>query len=300
VVLVAGAMWWLGLPGSSSVATVPETTGTAVPDTAPHGGSSLTANLYFTPSDHTGECDEVGAVARAITVDDEPAAAAALTALTAGPNPAEREEGWASWFSDETASMVRSVRVDGGTASVDLSGDLPSIVPGAASGCGAMQLFAQMDATAKQFPDVARTVYSLDGDVDAFYAWLKMDTPDLDLDWGGAAVEPPNSGKVHADGYQAFVDEHQPSWAYVPEEAAIALLGQSIQGDPPVTIESEPGQGDQTTVNVSREVPGMRAIRRYTLTFDPPTSGPLVLVDAQVRWWCQDPQRGSTDQRPCS
>jgi hypothetical protein len=100
----------------------------------------------------------------------------ALTALLAGPTSEERAQGLESWFSAETADALRSVALSGGVARVDLR-DLRDLIPGASSSCGSAVLLGQLDATVTQFPGVTRAVYSLDGDVDAFYEWLQLDPP---------------------------------------------------------------------------------------------------------------------------
>lgn len=42
----------------------------------------------------------------------------------------------------------------------------------------ALTLLAQLDGTAKQFSSVDEAIYSLNGDVDAFYRWLQMVPPE--------------------------------------------------------------------------------------------------------------------------
>jgi hypothetical protein len=100
----------------------------------------------------------------------------ALAALLRGPTPAERRLGYGGWFSQRTAGMLRSVRLERGVAYVDFR-DLRPVIPNASSSCGSALLLAQLDRTTKQFPAVRRTVYSIGGSRRAFYEWLQLSAP---------------------------------------------------------------------------------------------------------------------------
>ena len=81
----------------------------------------------------------------------------ALGALLAGPTAAERETGLASAI--PAGTDLRSVAVDGGTATVDLTGTFET-------GGGSLSMaarLAQVTYTLTQFPTVSRVVYELDG-----------------------------------------------------------------------------------------------------------------------------------------
>lgn len=153
-------------------------------DDADDGGSSDEADagdrsahdlqVFFTNTS-LGDAGQVYPVARTTTDDDLPAAA--LRALLAGPTAEERDEGYSSWFSAETAGLLRSVRIDDGTAKVDLDGRLPTVIPNASTSAGSLTLLAELDATLEQFDEVSATEYALDGDVAAFYEWLQLAPP---------------------------------------------------------------------------------------------------------------------------
>lgn len=102
--------------------------------------------------------------------------AGALRALLAGPTRAERRAGYGGWFSPKTAGSLRSVRLAGSTAFVDFH-DFSRTIPNASTSCGSALLLAQLDRTARQFPAVARAIYSFDGSRRAFYEWLQRATP---------------------------------------------------------------------------------------------------------------------------
>jgi hypothetical protein len=56
--------------------------------------------------------------------------------------------------------------------------DLRPLLPTAGSSAGTAAFLAELDTTFKQFSTVRRTVYSLDGDVAAFYEWLQLSPPE--------------------------------------------------------------------------------------------------------------------------
>jgi spore germination protein GerM len=103
-------------------------------------------------------------------------ATAAMTQLLAGPTAAERNAGYSSWFSSQTAGMLRVIRISGGTAHADFR-DFRLIIPNASSSAGSKALLDELDATLKQFPTVHSTVYSFNGNVAAFYEWLQRVPP---------------------------------------------------------------------------------------------------------------------------
>jgi hypothetical protein len=58
--------------------------------------------------------------------------------------------------------------------------DFSGIIPNASSSFGSAALMAELDGTLKQFSSVRSTVYSFDGNVDAFYLWLQLTPPTTD------------------------------------------------------------------------------------------------------------------------
>lgn len=137
--------------------------------------STVTVSVYF----HKGQATDpaqVVAVTRAVPRSGD-IPSATLGQLLAGPTAAERNAGYSSWFSQETAQMLRGTRISNGTAYADF-GDLRTVIPNASSSYGSGMLLAELDATLRQFPNVHSTVYSLNGDVAAFYEWLQRVPPD--------------------------------------------------------------------------------------------------------------------------
>jgi hypothetical protein len=151
---------------------LPPTTTTTITTTSP--GATVTVKLFF----HKGSPGDPATVAPVDRSVPETAmvATAALRELLSGPTAGERAAGYWSPFSAVTAGQLRGVRVDGGVAYADFH-DFSRIVPNASSSFGSAALLAELDATVKQFGTVKSTVYSFDGDVDAFYEWLQLAPP---------------------------------------------------------------------------------------------------------------------------
>ena len=95
-----------------------------------------------------------------------------------GPTPAERAAGLSSWFSPETAGMLRSVDLDpDGSAVVDFDPALMATIPNASTSAGSALLLAQLDATVLGVDGVERVEYRAGGSCSAFYEWLQMACP---------------------------------------------------------------------------------------------------------------------------
>lgn len=173
VIIVAGILFLVsrdqpGIPGAA-----PPITTTITTTTAP-SPATMAVTVYF----HKGAADDPTRVVPVVrTVPrTEMVATAAVRELLGGPTASERAAGYRSQFSAATAGLLRGVRVDGGVAYVDFH-DFSRIIPSASSSFGSAALLAELDTTVKQFDSVRSTVYSFDGDIDAFYEWLQLSPP---------------------------------------------------------------------------------------------------------------------------
>lgn len=100
---------------------------------------------------------------------------ATLERLLEGPTAAERAAGLSSWFSDQTAGMLRGVHVDDqGRAVVDFQ-DFSSVISGASSAAGGRILLNELNHTVFQFDTVRSVEYRLEGSCDAFWNWLQSE-----------------------------------------------------------------------------------------------------------------------------
>lgn len=132
---------------------------------------TMTVTVYFS-QDGQEDCSAVEPIERVVPASTD-TATAALNQLFAGPTEAERGKGYNSWFSDETASILLSLHLDGSKAYVNLK-DIRPIIPGANSSCGSQMFFAQIEATLKNITPVDRVFYAIEGDPVAFYEWIQI------------------------------------------------------------------------------------------------------------------------------
>lgn len=104
------------------------------------------------------------------------APSAAVMELVRGPTPEEEAEGITSWFSPETADLVRAVSMGGdGQVLVDFHAELRDRAPGATSSMGAELVLMELNETLFQFPDVQSVEYTIDGSCEAFWNWLEYE-----------------------------------------------------------------------------------------------------------------------------
>lgn len=145
------------------------------PSPSPTGTPTAQTVEVFLGTGDPNDCSAVTSVER--RVDGEPGLDKAMRALMAGPTQEEKGRGLGGWFGDPTREMLIGARVAGGVAEVDFK-DLRTVIPNASSSCGSALLLAQLDGTAKQFDEVERTLYSIEGDATTFYEWLQRPVPD--------------------------------------------------------------------------------------------------------------------------
>lgn len=103
-----------------------------------------------------------------------------LRALFAGPNDAQQEAGFQSFFNSSTARILRSVKVVENVALVNLK-DLRTLIPNANSSCGSAQFLAQIENTLKQFPHVYQVYMAIDEDPSRIYEWLQLGCTEMNF-----------------------------------------------------------------------------------------------------------------------
>lgn len=140
----------------------------------PDGGRAVEVEVHFdAPGGEPGDTEPVRRTVAAPAVLE-----GAMLALLEGPTEQEQRAGHMSWFSSETAGLLRGVELDDGVATIDFDARLREVIPNASTSAGSAALLASLDATATQFPTVDAAVYALDGDVEAFYSWLQLVAPE--------------------------------------------------------------------------------------------------------------------------
>lgn len=118
------------------------------------------------------DCGEVFAVSRVVS-EEEPPARSVLEQLLQGPTVEEKNKGFSSFFSDNTWNFLKSVKIAGATAYVNLE-DLRSVIPNASSSCGSQSFLSEMKKTLTQFPEIKRVIFAINGRTNDFYEWLQI------------------------------------------------------------------------------------------------------------------------------
>ena len=120
------------------------------------------------------EFEEPRPVARIAAADDATARLdAALHGLIAGPTDAERNAGYISLFSEQTALTLLGVEIGpDGVAVVDFA-DLRVVMNNASTSSGSQILLAQLEATVFQIEEVTAVEYRIHGSCDTFWEWLQ-------------------------------------------------------------------------------------------------------------------------------
>ena len=154
-----------------------------------------TVLVYFNVGDG-GDCGEVAAFPREVPVDGA-TVEAALAELVAGPTAEEIAAGAGSFFSSDTADVVRTVTEgETGVLIVDFT-DLRFLIPNASTSCGSEALLAQLNYTVLQF--VPRVRYEIDGSCDIFSNWLQRECVEFTAD-GQVLVDIPTNERASGAG----------------------------------------------------------------------------------------------------
>lgn len=133
-------------------------------------------NVYFNNDSLTeGKtvCDAVFPLARS-SPSTTLVANAALEALFLGPTPEERLRGYRSFFSERTAGLLKRLKIEAGTAYVDLQ-DRRRELAGATSSCGSAEFFSQILRTLGEFPSIDRVIFAIEGNPEVFYDWMELE-----------------------------------------------------------------------------------------------------------------------------
>jgi spore germination protein GerM len=137
---------------------------------------TTTLTLYLGNSEKnpgSEDCTKVYKITRTVPKTSA-VATAALNALFAGVTDDEKSKKFESLFSKESADILKSVNIHDGAAYVNFHASVKQNVSSASSSCGRDMFFAQVDSTLKQFRNVKRVFYAIEGKPADFYAWMEM------------------------------------------------------------------------------------------------------------------------------
>jgi len=100
-------------------------------------------------------------------------AKASLESLFAGPTEVEKNQGYTSFFSPATKDILKSVKIIGGVAYVDLK-DMRQIIPNASASCGSAEFLSEINTTLKQFSTIKQVIVAIEGQPSTFYEWIQI------------------------------------------------------------------------------------------------------------------------------
>ncbi len=188
----------------------PTTTSVATSTTEP-GGQPV--DVFFAVGEGA-DCGAVQAFSRDI-FDPVDLYRSTFLLLVAGPSELETAAGAGSFFSAETADVIKSAVLTDGLLRVDFT-DIRTLIPNASTSCGSEALLAQLNGTAFQFPEVERTRFLIEGSCGDFANWLQRECFDTDRSGlqravpineqaGGAGCTPASTETLPAGRWYGFI-----------------------------------------------------------------------------------------------
>jgi hypothetical protein len=164
--------------------------------------------LFFgnTSLNRGGDCAAVFPVLRQVPhTYDLPRAV--LDQLFAGPTEEERQQGYVSPFSPETAGALKMIAIEGETAYLDLA-DIRSLMPSASASCGQQAFFAEVETTLRRVQPVQRVIYAIEGDPATFYEWMQLGCGEANDHCDRSPFEEQTNGMTPAEVVASFYTWH--------------------------------------------------------------------------------------------
>ncbi len=117
------------------------------------------------------DCGKVFATTRNVPKTKSPAKAA-LEELFKGVTDEEKAKNYESVFSAESTSILNRLNIKNGTAYVNFNSSIQTKVSSASANCARDMFFAQIEKTLKQFPNIKKVFYAIEGKPADFYDWI--------------------------------------------------------------------------------------------------------------------------------
>lgn len=140
------------------------------------GGGKTTLQLYFNNRNfdpNSEDCRKVYPVNREFDKVPENMALQAMMELLKGPSTEEVSQGYTSFFSEKTQLILKDLRTKDETAYVNFY-DFRSIIPNVSSSCGSAEFMAEIETTLKQFPNIKKVIFAIEGKPAVFYEWIQL------------------------------------------------------------------------------------------------------------------------------
>lgn len=140
------------------------------------GRGTTTVKVFFGNEKRNPNSDPCSLVypATRVVPKTQGVARAALEQLFMGPTEKEKAEGFHSWFTPASKSILKSVNIKNKTAYVNLKADTFSILSGNVStSCGGSQFMSEMETTLLQFPGIKKSSSPLTASRRSFTSFYK-------------------------------------------------------------------------------------------------------------------------------
>ncbi len=121
----------------------------------------------------TDDCGKVFVVTRSI-IKTKAVAKAALQELFKGVTDNEKAKNYESVFSAESSSILKNLNISKGSAFVNFNSSIEQSVSSASANCARDTFFSQIEKTLKQFPNIRKVFYAIDGKPADFYDWIRI------------------------------------------------------------------------------------------------------------------------------
>ncbi|MDD5627369.1 MAG: GerMN domain-containing protein [Patescibacteria group bacterium] len=138
--------------------------------------NKIILQLYFNNSNfnpNLEDCRKVYPVTREFDKIPENIALQSLTELLKGPSPEEISQGYISFFSEKTKLILKELKIKDETAYVNFY-DFRSIIPNVSASCGSAEFMAEIETTLKQFPNIKKVIFAIEGKPAVFYEWVQL------------------------------------------------------------------------------------------------------------------------------
>jgi spore germination protein GerM len=99
-------------------------------------------------------------------------AKAVLKELFKGVTNEEKAKNYESVFSAESSSILKGLNIKNGTAYINFSNNIQTTVGNASANCARDMFFAQIENTLKQFRNIKKVFYAIEGKPTDFYDWI--------------------------------------------------------------------------------------------------------------------------------
>ena len=130
------------------------------------------------------DCNRVFPLERSVVPGDN-IYETALQELFKGITEKEAAKGFETWSGETTKGILKGVKVKDGVAYVDFKDVVFRQMGNATTSCGS-GYFSAVESTLKQFPEVKKVFYSIEGKSGDFYDWIQTDCPE---DLEGCSIE---------------------------------------------------------------------------------------------------------------